>query len=452
MLDLPVPSQVKEAISVLEREGFKAYIVGACVRELLMGGSPVDYDIITNADVEEIQYAFRRYRVSAAKAAIGDIFVTVVGMTILVSPYRRSIIGKRVVYADDILVDLIRRGFTLNAIAYNPRKGLIDPFNGALSIKNDTAVVAAIGGELAERAGFSENSCFSENPRRIFEALKYVARDNYTIEPHTKELINQNINVLDYEDKRLIKAELSKILLGRYAAKALEENSNVFAKLFPAFEKTIGFDQKSKNHEYDLWTHTAKAVGAASPVLEVRYALLFHDVGKPDCFSLAPSGEGRYIGHEERSSLLAEEALRLLGHERKFINEVSALIKAHHLEIDDNPPEIKRILRYFGEDFTRKLVQLQIGDNRGKSERGSTRTEPLRDALNTLNNVIASKECYDTNMLAITANDLVRARLVKPENADALVELLLQRVIDFPAMNARSLLLEMAKKAVSPQK
>ena len=144
MIILPQP--VNEAIEQLENAGFDAYIVGACVRELILGNSPQDFDIVTNAEINDILFAFRDYRISDEGMQRGEILVTVVGMIIQVSPYRREVVGNRVMYAQDLETDLFRRGFTMNAMAYSPRAGLIDPYGGKSCLTGDIKrVVAKIG-------------------------------------------------------------------------------------------------------------------------------------------------------------------------------------------------------------------------------------------------------------------------------------------------------------------
>lgn len=119
-----LPEQVTQAIGVLENAGYDAYVVGDCVRELLLGNNPQDYDIVTNAGINDILFAFREYRISDERMKRGEVLVTVVGMIIQVSPYRREVVGNRVMYAEDLETDLFRRGFTMNAMAYSPRTGL----------------------------------------------------------------------------------------------------------------------------------------------------------------------------------------------------------------------------------------------------------------------------------------------------------------------------------------
>ena len=140
-----LPDQITEALTKLEDAGFEAYIVGACVRELVLGNSPQDYDIVTNAEINDILFAFREYRLSEEGVARGEILVTILGMVIQISPYRREIVGNRIMYATDLETDLARRGFTMNAMAFSPKTGLIDLYDGKSALTGEVKQIVAIG-------------------------------------------------------------------------------------------------------------------------------------------------------------------------------------------------------------------------------------------------------------------------------------------------------------------
>ncbi len=189
MIILPAP--VIEALERLESAGFEAYVVGACVRELILGNSPQDYDIVTNADINDIMFAFREYRISDEGMSRGEILVTVVGMVIQVSPYRREVVGNRVMYADDLETDLARRGFTMNAMAYSPKAGLIDPYDGRgaltgeikqiVAIGENVTVNVKVGGKPTAETIYDMSKSFTIKPSRLLKAIRYCSEDEYEI-------------------------------------------------------------------------------------------------------------------------------------------------------------------------------------------------------------------------------------------------------------------------------
>ena len=259
-----LPEQVTKAIDVLEKSGYDAYIVGECVRELLLGSDPQDYDIVTNAGINDILFAFRDYRISDEGMKRGEILVTVVGMIIQISPYRREVVGNRVIYAEDLETDLFRRGFTMNAMAYSPRSGLIDPFGGRASLRPSPeaieeeekeeiaelkvpedpdeltrrkgvtrlpARVIAIGenqtrsvkenGKTVTETWYDMSHCFTSEPSRILQAIRYCSEGEYVIEDKTRDAIRANVSCFEYAEKGKLFSELSRIVMGKYAARVL---------------------------------------------------------------------------------------------------------------------------------------------------------------------------------------------------------------------------------------
>ena len=497
-----LPEQVTKAIEVLENSGYDAYIVGDCVRELLLGNNPQDYDIVTNAGINDILFAFRDYRISDEGMKRGDVLVTVVGMIIQVSPYRREVVGNRVMYADDLETDLFRRGFTMNAIAYSPRSGIIDPFGGRASLRPDPdsiaeeereereelgdlsdlskpsepeqtplvprrrtgvsrlpARVIAIGemqsrttkenGKAVTETWYDMSRCFTSDPSRILEAIRYCSEGEYVIEDKTREAIRANVSCFEYAEKGKLFSELSRIVMGKYAARVLEQYADILKFLLPEIEPCIDFEQHSVHHDFTVWTHIAKSVGYAVPELPVRFAMLFHDLGKPDCCSIDSKGQGHFKGHGERSRLLAERIMRRLEFPATISGEISWLVYYHDKDIPEERSELKRLLDALGAEDLRKLIQCEIADSRAKKTDPDTPdVQRLRAAAAALREILDTGECYNIRQLAITSRELIERRLVNSEQeAEQLLNALFDMVLDKPSFNNKLMLLDMAEKS-----
>lgn len=487
-----LPEQVTKAIDVLERAGYDAYVVGDCVRELLLGNNPQDYDIVTNAGINDILFAFREYRISDEGMKRGEVLVTVVGMIIQVSPYRREVVGNRVVYAEDLETDLFRRGFTMNAMAYSPRSGLIDPFGGRASLRPDPAAVAeeereelreglvpdspdditrrtgvvrlparviAVGemqtrtvkenGKSFTESWYDMSRCFTSDPSRILEAMRYCSEGEYVIEEKTADAIRANVSCFEYAEKDKLFSELSRIVMGKYAARVLEQYADILKHLLPEIEPCIGFEQHSVHHDFTVWTHICKSVGFAVPELSVRFAMLFHDLGKPDCFSVDTQGHGHFKGHGERSRLLAERIMRRLEFPAALFEEISWLVFYHDREIPEDRPGLKRLLDALGAEDLRKLIQCETADARAKKVDNETAdVQRLRAASTELRVILDSGECYNIRQLAITPRELMERRLVSSEQeAEQLMNALFEIVLDKPAFNNKLMLIDMAEKS-----
>ena len=456
-----LPQQVNEAIERLENAGFDAYIVGSCVRELVLGNSPQDFDIVTNAGVNDILFAFRDYRLSDEGMPRGEILVTILGMIIQVSPYRREVVGNRVLYAEDLETDLYRRGFAMNAMAYSPRTGLIDPFGGKSCLSGEIKRICAVGENVTRtvpQAGkkgmrtetyYDMSRCFASQPSRLLQAIRYCAEDEYEIDEATHNAMRANITCFDYGDKAELLEELTRIVMGKYAARALETYGDIIKYILPEIEPCIGFAQCSPYHDFDVWTHIAKAVGYSVPDKSIRFAMLFHDLGKPDCFYCDKKGRGHFKGHAERGRLLAEGIMRRFGFDRELSEEISWLVYHHDVKIPTERRELKLLINELGAEDLRKLIQCEIADNRAKKTQSETKTVgELRTALAALNEIIDTGECYAISQLAVTKRDLIERRLVSGDSeAEELMEVLFGIVLDKPSFNNKLMLLDMAQRS-----
>lgn len=454
-----IPDQIREALERLESAGFEAYIVGACVRELLLGNSPQDYDIVTNAEPNDILFTFRDYRISDEGIQRGEILVTILGMVIQVSPYRREVVGNRVMYAQDLETDLARRGFTMNAMAYSPKTGLIDPYDGKSALTGEVKQIVAVGenitvnvkvgGVPTAETVYDMTRCFSAKPTRLLEAVRYCSEDEYEIEEQTRNCMRANITCFDYADKALIREELERIVMGKFAARALEQNSDILEYVLPEISQCIGFEQQSPWHDFDVWTHITKAVGYAMPEPAIRFAMLFHDLGKPDCMSVDKNNRGHFKGHGERGRLIAEGIMRRLEFPKNLAEEISWLVFHHDVPIPEDRRELKALIRDLGPEDLRKLILCEIADSRARKVDSVTEdTTRLRASLAALDEIIETGECYEISQLAVTRRELLERRLAADETeAEELMNALFEIVLDKPSFNNRLMLLDIAEKS-----
>ena len=459
MIILPAP--VIEALERLESAGFEAYVVGACVRELILGNSPQDFDIVTNAEINDIMFAFREYRISDEGMSRGEILVTVVGMVIEISPYRREVVGNRVMYAEDLDTDLARRGFTMNAMAYSPKAGLIDPYDGRSALTGEIKQIVAIGenvtvnvkvgGKPTTETIYDMSKSFTIQPSRLLQAIRYCSEDEYEIEEQTRNCMRANVACFDYADAASIRGELQRIVMGKFAARALEQNSDILKHVLPEIEPCIGFVQQTRHHEFDVWTHICKAVGYALPEPEIRFAMLFHDLGKPDCMFVDGKGNGHFKGHGERGRLLAEGIMRRLEFPKNMVDEISWLIYHHDVPIPEDRKELKALIRELGATDLRNLLQCEIADSRArKTDNEPEQTVKLRASLAALNEIMETGECYEISQLAITKRELMERRFVSSDDeAEQLMNALFEIVLDKPSFNNRLMLLDIAEKSKS---
>lgn len=456
-----LPPQIMTALELLENAGFEAYIVGACVRELVLGNSPQDYDIVTNAEINDILFTFRDYRISDEGLPRGEILVTMLGMVIQISPYRREVIGNRVMYANSLEIDLSRRGFTMNAMAYNLKGELVDPYDGKgaltgeikqiVAIGENVTVNVMIGKEPTVETIYDMTRSFTSNPSRMLEAIRYCSEDEYEIEEQTRNCMRANLSCFDYAETEPLREELERIVMGKFAARALENNADILKRVIPEIEQCIDFEQCSPHHDFSVWSHICRAVGYAVPVPEIRFAMLFHDLGKPDCMSLDVHHRGHFKGHGERSRLIAEGIMRRLEFPKNIAGEISWLVFHHDVPIPEERKGLKALIRELGVEDLRNLLQCEIADSRArKIDSEQPDTQRLRASLAALNEIIETGECYEISQLAVTKRELLDRRLVADdEEAGKLLNALFEIVLDKPSFNNRLMLLDIAEKSKS---
>lgn len=456
-----LPAQIMTALGLLENAGFEAYVVGACVRELVLGNSPQDYDIVTNAEINDIMFTFRSYRISDEGLQRGEILVTMLGMVIQISPYRREVIGNRVMYADSLEIDLARRGFTMNAMAYNLKGELTDPYDGKGALLGEIKHVVAIGENVTVNVMsgkeptvetiYDMTRSFTSNPARILEAVRYCSEDEYEIEEQTRNCMRANLSCFDYAETEPLRAELERIVMGKFAARALEQNADILKRVIPEIEQCIDFEQCSPHHDFSVWSHICRAVGYSVPIPEIRFAMLFHDIGKPDCMSLDAKNRGHFKGHGERSRLIAEGIMRRLEFPKNMAEEISWLVFHHDVPIPEDRKELKSLIRELGADDLRNLLQCEIADSRARRiDSEQPDTQRLRASLAALNEIMETGECYEISQLAITKRELLDRRLVSSdEEAGQLLNALFEIVLDKPSFNNRLMLLDIAEKSKS---
>lgn len=456
-----LPKQVEEVLEQLENAGFEAYVVGECLRELFLGNSPQDFDVVTNAGINDILFVFRKYRLSEEGAARGEILVTILGMVVQISPYRREIVGNRVMYADNLETDLARRGFTMNAMAYSTKTGLIDPYDAKSALTGEVKKVVAIGEnvtvnvkvgkETKSEIIYDMSRSFTINPARILKAIRYCAEEEYEIEEKTRECMRANSSCFEYAEKSEIREELQRIVMGKFAARALENNADILKCVIPEIEPCIGFQQCSRHHDFDVWTHISRSVGFALPDPKIRFAMLFHDLGKPDCMAFDAKGSGHFKGHGERGRLLAEGIMRRLDFPKEMFDEISWLVYHHDYRIPSDKKGLKALIRELGAVDLKNLLQCELADSRARKVDSETEmTISLRASLEALNEIISNDECYDISQLAITKRELIDRRLVRSDaEAEQLLNALFEVVLDKPSFNNRLMLLDIAEKSKS---
>ena len=443
-MTLNIPEYAAQALDRLEAAGYESYVVGGCVRDALLGREPHDWDITTAAAPEEVEAVFRGCRVLETGIKHGTVTLMTDGGPLEITAFRSEgdySDGRRpdsVTFVRDIHEDLLRRDFTVNAMAYSPRRGLRDDFGGREDLSE--RVLRCVG---------SADDRLREDALRILRALRFCARYALTAEAETDAALRRNRSRLKNVSAERIFSELRGILTAPGAGTMMLAYPEIFFAVFPEMEPMLGFDHHRPDaHLWDVWGHTAHAVDAAPDTAEVRLALFFHDCGKPATFSLDPAdGKGHFYSHAEVGARMADAMLRRMKCDNATRETAVTLTQYHEYEPGANRKALRRLLRRLGAETTLLLFEVRRADALAHTPALAARlTERLDEEEALLREILAGENCFSVKDLAVSGRDIIALGLPPGPEIGAVLEALLGEVTDETLPNERGALLARAEE------
>ena len=440
-----IPKDVMFIIRKLEEHGFEAYAVGGCVRDMILGRTPQDWDITTSALPLQVKEIFHRTIDTGLQH--GTVTVMLKGVGYEVTTYR--IDGKytdsrhpeSVEFTADLIEDLKRRDFTINALAYNPSYGLVDAFDGSGDMKKK--VITCVG-KAEER--------FTEDALRILRAVRFSAQLGFDIEQNTKKAITKLAPSLANISKERIYAELEKLIMSNHPDKlAKAYRLGITAHIFPEFDKMMECEQNSKYHMYNVGEHTIKVMENVPREHYLRWAALLHDVGKPAVKTTDADGTDHFKKHSIVGRDIAKAVMKNLKMDNKTIGIVTRLVECHDRiqSIPMNEKAVRKSLHRIGNDIYPMFLTLAEADYAGKSEYGKEAgRENLEYAKEAYKKIIDRGDCYCTKMLAIAGRDLINMGIGPGPIIGDVLDYLLEQVLNEPELNTEEKLKGMAVKYV----
>lgn len=439
MIRLPIPEYVQAAIALLEQKGFCCYIVGGCVRDSLLGKTPYDYDLTTSATPDEMLSVFEGLHTIKTGLKHGTLTVVSQGHNLEITTFRTD--GeyldnrhpKEVSFSRNIADDLSRRDFTVNAMAYSEKDGLIDLFGGRADLEDK--IIRCVG---------DPDRRFNEDGLRIMRGLRFAATLGFSIEPSTAKAIHENRELLKNIAVERIWSEFSKLICGRGATDILDGFYDVVGVIIPEMLPCVGFDQQSKYHCCDVYTHTLKAVdNCRQDDMCLRLAAFFHDIAKPSTFVKDESG-GHFPEHAERGAEITNEIMLRFRTDNDTRKRVTRLVAEHCRQIEPTERAVRRFMSTHSEDDTRRTLEL------GKADRLAC-AESYRDTANydeiqqLVDKIKADDACLSLKSLKIHGDDLIELGFVGKEIGKAL-DFLLNEVLDGKLENEKAALISAAEK------
>ena len=438
-MTMELPEYVRDCLNTLEAAGFRGWAVGGCVRDACLGRVPHDFDLCTDALPEQIRDIFSDRELVLAGMKHGTVSVVtrngLVEITTLRAEggYRDGRHPDWVKFVPELREDLLRRDFTMNAMAWSPREGLQDPFHGREDLQK--GILRAVGDPYLR---------FREDALRILRGVRFAVRFHLTVEEETFRAMVELAPLMDGLSRERVFAELCALLPG-VTGPDLLRYAPIITQVIPELKPTVGFDQHCPHHAYDLYTHIACVTGAVSGDLTLRWAALLHDVGKISTFTLDETGRGHFLGHAHAGAEMADGILRRLKAPTALREQVMVLIQNHMTRLEENKRFLKRRVRALGWDTVEALLMLQEADMGSKGTGKREELQQFSRIRALLEEIRAENACLRLQDLVVNGNDMMALGLQGKEIGKTL-NALLDAVLDERIPNDREALLRCARE------
>lgn len=435
-----LPEEVALIIKQLNDAGFEAYAVGGCVRDCIMGRTPSDWDIATGAKPGDIKKLFRRtYDTGIRHGTVSVVSgentyeVTTFRVDGFYSDNRRP---STVEFTASVNEDLSRRDFTVNAMAYHPETGVIDPFGGINDIRG--RIIRTVGDPILR---------FNEDALRMLRAIRFSSQLNFVVEDATLRAIEQNARLIENISHERIREELTAILLSDYPGRiALLHDTGLMGYILPELEPCFEMRKENTFHNYSAAEHIIAAVSGIKKDRLLRWTMLLHDIDKPPADTTGGLSADDSCREPEKSVCLADTILKRFRFEKKFINKALRLIKYCRREIIPSEITVGKALRDIGEDVFPDLLLVKEADIRAQNaDNLQERLELLENVRDMYFKMRAQGKCFGLKNLAVNGHDLLDAGMKPGREVKKALDELLDIVLENQEMNERSKLLEIIK-------
>lgn len=424
-MKLEVPDIILRVIEQLEVAGFEAWLVGGSVRDMLVGKIPKDWDVATSADIVAIQEILQgSVRLVPVGAKFGTISIIAPEVQGEISSFR----------GEDLGADLARRDFTINAMAWHPQRGLADPHGGQADLQQGLL-----------RCPGNPREIFATDALRMLRAVRFALQLDLDIEAETWTAIQQLHSFLADISRERVRDEFSAILTSPRPKDGLDMliRGKLMDYIIPELMDCVGFEQHNPHHNMDVYQHIAEVVENTPRDLVLRLAALFHDLGKPQSFTVDEDGIGHFFGHERIGAKLAGQVLRRLCYDNVTIATVKSLVAAHMLRLNYPRMNPAKLLARVGREDIEKLFALQEADAKAGVGRGIDKIRQMRARVD---EALAQQRPFSRQDLAVNGRDLMEIGVLPGATVGKTLDTLLAAVIENPQLNEREGLLAMARE------
>ena len=440
-MQIKLPQKVKYIISQLEAAGFEAYAVGGCVRDSLLGREPDDWDVTTSAKPLQVKEVFRHTIDTGIQHGTVTVMLDHEGFEVTTyridGEYEDSRHPKEVIFTANLVEDLKRRDFTINAMAYNDRSGIVDAFGGMEDL--DKGVIRCVG-EARER--------FREDALRMLRAVRFSAQLGFVIADDTRAAITELAPSLVKISAERIQVELVKLLMSKHPDYMRDAYQlGITQIVLPELDEAFLTKQNNPHHMYSVGEHLMQTLLHTEADKSIRIAALLHDIGKPRTKTTDADGIDHFYGHAQLGEKMAFDVLKRLKFDNDTITKVRKYVQYHDYDIEPNPKSVRRAINKIGEAYFAQVLVLKKADALAQSTyQREEKLEHLATVWNLYEEILNQCQCVSLKTLAITGNDLIALGVPKGKMIGSMLQELLEDVIQNPEHNTHEFLVEYALK------
>lgn len=439
-MKITLPKQVHYIIEELEKHGFEAYAVGGCVRDSILGRTPDDWDITTSATPVQVKEIFKKTIDTGIQHGTITVMIDKCGYEVTTyridGEYEDNRHPKEVIFTSNLVEDLKRRDFTINAMAYSEKAGLVDVFDGIGDINKK--MIRCVG-KAAER--------FNEDALRILRAVRFAAQLQFQIEGETKEAVKELSPNLKNISAERIQTELVKLLMSSQPER-LEEayQLGITRVVLPEFDRMMECNQETVHHQYTVGKHTLEALKHIECDRTLRLTMLFHDIGKPEKKTLDNQGKAHFHGHAELGADMAETILRRLKFDNLTMGKVKKLVELHDHRPSLTKKSVKKLMVKSGVELFEPLLKVKKADTLAQSQyKREEKLSYLEELEKIYLQVLEEKDCISLKELAVNGGDLLAAGIPQGKRMGEILKDLFEMVLEQPEINTKEQLLEIVK-------
>ena len=435
-MKIQLPEKVKVIIQTLEAAGYEAYAVGGCVRDSVLGRIPADWDITTSALPEQVKELFHRTIDTGIEHGTVTVMMDKEGFEVTTyridGEYRDHRHPEQVNFTGELKEDLRRRDFTINAMAYNDRCGMVDAFGGIEDLKHGVIRCVGVAGER-----------FEEDALRILRAVRFAAQLGFEIEKETADAARALAGNLKDISAERIQIELVKLLVSPHPEMLRTAYElGITRVVLPEFDVMMETPQHHPHHMYSVGEHTLKALEFTDPEKVLRLSVLFHDFGKPQTRTTV-DGVDHFHGHANVSAQETVRIMRRLKFDNATMDQVKRIVLYHDARPQPDERQIRRLLHRAGEDIFPELFQVMGADILAQSEyRKIEKLVNLERVHQVYDEILKRKDCISLKNLQVTGKDLIAAGMEPGKKIGEILNQMLEDVLETPEHNEREYLLK----------